>query len=379
MAVIRYGAIVQDAQGSIGGITFARNHGTSCIRQRPLKTNSRTRLQEEARRAYAFVTASWSVLTDDERQTWIAGASKGNQSGAWGVGKQLSGFQLFVRENLKGGPRFDSLITEWFPVAGLAPLMTAVIQVLPGGPLRLVQSLYDPGFGCAFAVRAMQESIGRAGRARSMWRGLGTVSPVAQAVSTFRSGYFVRSGLEANARIRWEINAYHPGNVGGALTAGESVCPNISHAMNVNGGFEDTSVGPAPLGWTYTGPGVFRWQSGGQWCDDRCAYWHEPVSGVTGQANMQVNGRVVAGHRYRLNFWAGNASGGVSEVFLYESNGNHLELSAGFTPPAAGYAEFTFEAVATVDSVDPVVVWQRYGGAAQTVYLDECYFTEVYG
>ena len=83
MAVVQYGALIQDARGSIGGVTFARVGGTSCVRQRPLKTKSRTVGVEAARARYARVTAAWSTLSESERETWRAGAFQGNQSGAF--------------------------------------------------------------------------------------------------------------------------------------------------------------------------------------------------------------------------------------------------------------------------------------------------------
>lgn len=378
MAVIRYGAVVQDARGSIGGLTFARNHGTSCIRQRPLKVNYRTPLVEESRRRYAFVVAAWSDLTDDERQTWIGGAAVGNQSGAWGVGKQLSGFQLFCRVNLQSAKSVGSVTREWLPVSSGAPLMTGILQALPGGPLRVVQSLYSPGYGVNLVVRAQLQNIGRAGRARRMWRGLGAWSPDAQAMTVKHDGRDVVVGLEANSRIRWEVRGAGLYFMGGNVTSGDLVLPNISHAWNSDGGFEGGTLGAVPVGWSYSGTGQFREWNAGQWCDYRCARWDELAAGGTGQAVMSLTGGLVAGHRYRLNFWAGNASGGINEIFIYEAGGNHLVLSSGFTPPSTGYTEYTFEAVATVDSPSPVVVWQCYSGAARTIFIDECYFTEVY-
>ena len=119
--------------------------------------------------------------------------------------------------------------------------------------------------------------------------------PSAQAETLEEAGGAWSGMLCAGGRLRFEVRGYRYSAMGGNVVSGEVVLPDVGAPMNVNGSMEDTSVRPEPLGWDYTGAGVLRWQAGGQWCDDRCAYWSEPGGGGTSSAKLQISGTVSLG------------------------------------------------------------------------------------
>jgi hypothetical protein len=64
-------ALVTQASGSIGGMTFSRNKGGMYIRSRALVTNPNTIYQQTVRGRFSALAAAWTnVLTAGQRELW---------------------------------------------------------------------------------------------------------------------------------------------------------------------------------------------------------------------------------------------------------------------------------------------------------------------
>ena len=94
-------ALLTQASGSVGGITFSRNRGGMYIRSRAIPTDPSTLFQREVRDAMNAVVARWSSsLTVDERDDWNVYASLVTLPGPLGDPITVSGFNMFVRTNV---------------------------------------------------------------------------------------------------------------------------------------------------------------------------------------------------------------------------------------------------------------------------------------
>lgn len=94
-------ALLTQASGSVGGITFSHNRGGMYIRARSIPTDPSTLFQQEVRTAMINAVARWGVsLTDDERDDWGVYASLVTLPGPLGDPITVSGFNMFVRTNV---------------------------------------------------------------------------------------------------------------------------------------------------------------------------------------------------------------------------------------------------------------------------------------
>ncbi len=94
-------ALLTQASGSVGGITFSRNRGGMYIRSRAIPTDPSTLFQQEVRTAMINAVSRWSSsLTDDERDDWGVYASLVTLQGPLGDPITVSGFNMFVRTNV---------------------------------------------------------------------------------------------------------------------------------------------------------------------------------------------------------------------------------------------------------------------------------------
>lgn len=91
--------LFNDASGSMGGVTAAKNRGGSYMRKRVKPLNPKTDAQYDARLALAAAAANWRALTDGQRLAWNAYAETITFTNGVGDPAKLSGFQCFSAAN----------------------------------------------------------------------------------------------------------------------------------------------------------------------------------------------------------------------------------------------------------------------------------------
>jgi len=100
VAKLKFGAVISDARGSIEGVTFSKGRAGAFARKRGVP-----RLQQSARTSGVRVgisnlARSWvSVLTQAQRDAWIALAVINPVTDVFGNSHILTGQQLYIRVN----------------------------------------------------------------------------------------------------------------------------------------------------------------------------------------------------------------------------------------------------------------------------------------
>lgn len=101
MALIKFGAGIVDARGSIAGQVFSRNRFGAYIRARVVPVNPATQRQQDARASMSAVVAAWKQdLTAEQRGQWEAYAAVVGWTNKLGETQHLTGFNMFVRSNM---------------------------------------------------------------------------------------------------------------------------------------------------------------------------------------------------------------------------------------------------------------------------------------
>jgi len=99
MAKIKWGMIVTDGSGKLGGHVFSKNRGGSYIRTKVTPTNPQTTFQTAVRSIFAALSSKWSALTDANRKSYRDKVSLYSRTNVFGDLKNPSGKALHQRLN----------------------------------------------------------------------------------------------------------------------------------------------------------------------------------------------------------------------------------------------------------------------------------------
>lgn len=96
---LKFGAIVTDGRGKLGGHVFSKNAAGSYMRTKTTPTNPQTAFQTAVRVLFAAISTAWSGLTSTVRSQWIAAVSEWQKTDIFGDLKKPTGKALFQRLN----------------------------------------------------------------------------------------------------------------------------------------------------------------------------------------------------------------------------------------------------------------------------------------
>lgn len=99
MAKIKFGMMMTDASGKLGGQVFSKNRGGSYVRTKSTPTNPQTTAQMLVRGVFASISSAWSSLTEVERNSWNGFVQDYARTDIFGDLRNPSGKALFQRLN----------------------------------------------------------------------------------------------------------------------------------------------------------------------------------------------------------------------------------------------------------------------------------------
>lgn len=99
MAKIKFGMMMTDASGKLGGQVFSKNRGGSYVRTKVTPTNPQTSAQSTIRGIFASISSRWSSLTDAQRASFNGFVNAYARTDIFGDLRNPSGKSLFQRLN----------------------------------------------------------------------------------------------------------------------------------------------------------------------------------------------------------------------------------------------------------------------------------------
>lgn len=96
---IKFGAIVTDGRGKLGGHVFSKNAAGAFMRTKVTPTNPQTIAQTLVRALFASISAGWSALTDAQIAAWNAAVPDWTSTNIFGDLKKPTGKALFQQLN----------------------------------------------------------------------------------------------------------------------------------------------------------------------------------------------------------------------------------------------------------------------------------------
>jgi hypothetical protein len=96
---IKFGAIVTDGRGKLGGHVAAKNRSGNYLRTKVTPVNPQTSYQQAQRAALGTLSSGWSGLTDAQRNAWNAAVDDFQKTDIFGDLKSPSGKNLYTGLN----------------------------------------------------------------------------------------------------------------------------------------------------------------------------------------------------------------------------------------------------------------------------------------
>lgn len=223
MAKLKYGAVVTDSRGSIGGMVFSRDRFGAVARQKtqPRAASSTARTLVQA--GLANLSQRWgTTLSQSQRNAWEALATSNPVTDVFGNSHALSGMQLYVRCNQLRRQVGLAYIDTAPGSQATTALATMSLTVTTAPLVRISYTATPLGAGDRLYIRATPP----------LSPGIGNVSPylafcsfsgLAQASTyTFTSDYTAKFGSPITGRaISVEVRTMRDANgkLSTALTA----------------------------------------------------------------------------------------------------------------------------------------------------------------
>lgn len=96
---LKFGAIVTDGRGKIGGHVASKNRAGAYLRTKVTPSNPNTVAQVRARSILASLSQMWQTLTESQRSGWNDAVKEWGTTDIFGDIKKPSGINLFVKLN----------------------------------------------------------------------------------------------------------------------------------------------------------------------------------------------------------------------------------------------------------------------------------------
>lgn len=129
MAKIKFGMIVTDGRGKLGGQVFSKNRAGAYIRTKVTPTNPQTTAQTTARALFGAISQGWSALTSTIRNGWNSAVADWQKTDIFGDLKQPSGKALYQRLN-------NQAQASGYPAVTTAPARLEMVEgIVTGVPI----------------------------------------------------------------------------------------------------------------------------------------------------------------------------------------------------------------------------------------------------
>lgn len=129
MALAKFGMIVTDMRGSLGGHVFSRGRSGAIARTKVTPLNPQTTFQQSVRARLASISQTWRTLTEAQRNAWNASVANFERTNVFGDSVKPTGKNLFTAVNINLDNINSIPLTEPpLPVVVVAPEISALLM-----------------------------------------------------------------------------------------------------------------------------------------------------------------------------------------------------------------------------------------------------------
>lgn len=208
MAKIKFGMMMTDARGKLGGQVFSKNRSGAYVRTKVTPVNPQTTAQQANRSLLGTLSALWSALTEAQRDAWNSAVEQWQKTNVFGDLSKPTGKNLFTGLN--------KVLLANFPAADYMVLPPAKAEF---AAFQIVSASFAAGLGAKtitltgfnpttnFQVRATAPLTAGTSYFKNLLRSMGeaiTVSP--EGILTVTGGYNATFGaVSSGSKIGIEV------------------------------------------------------------------------------------------------------------------------------------------------------------------------------
>lgn len=202
---LKFGAIIVDGSGKIGGQVVSSNRGGKYLRTKVTPSNPQTVSQQNARALLSSLSTAWAELTDAQRLSWNGAVSSYASTDIFGDIKNPSGFNLFVKlnANLANVGEASLLVAPEKEEVPYSAILTAVFDISSTtGEITFNDSAFA---GRNLLVSATPTVSAGRSNVKNQFRVIGSFQPVTDSIDVWAE-YVAKFGVPtAGANISIKI------------------------------------------------------------------------------------------------------------------------------------------------------------------------------
>jgi hypothetical protein len=190
----KFGALIVDGRGKIGGQVASRNRAGSYLRNKVTPVNPRTAAQSAVRSRFATLSSGWRNLSQTVRDSWNNAVAGYQKSDIFSDLHSLTGLQLYQRLNNNILSSGGTQITSPAPNKGVLTVAVSTLTYTSGTPaLTLVSAAVVPALTRVkvFATPPLSQGVNFV---KAQLRQITTLAPAATASQVLTTAYNTKFG-----------------------------------------------------------------------------------------------------------------------------------------------------------------------------------------
>ena len=214
----KFGAIVVDGRGKIGGHVASKNAAGNYFRTKVTPTNPKTEAQLRVRANMAANAKDYPTLTEAQRDSWIEAAKEATSKNIFGDNIKLSGINLFSRLNNNLRLIDQAVITSAPAPVEVLPNFIETVAIANGAGTATVTFENAQVVGTTTVIKATAGLSAGINRVSSQLRIIGTVTDVTTDPYDIAALYVAKFGEIPAAGKKVFIEAYVIDNATGFVS-----------------------------------------------------------------------------------------------------------------------------------------------------------------
>lgn len=195
MAKIKFGAMMVDARGKLGGHVFSKNRGGAYLRTKVTPSNPQTEDQVAQRALLATFSQSWKGLTEAQRTAWNGAVSQYATTNVFGDTVNPTGATLHTKLNinvaLAGG---SAILVPPLPVGIASPAGVSVTASEGDGEIIVDWTSGPVPAGVRRIVEATPQLSPGIYNANNKFRVISTLAPAVATGTDIFTAYVAKFG-----------------------------------------------------------------------------------------------------------------------------------------------------------------------------------------
>lgn len=204
---IKWGALVVDGRGKVGGHVAAKNRGGAYLRTKVTPTNPNSTAQAAVRNRLTALAQAWRGLPDAKRASWNAAVSNFAKTDIFADIKIPSGINLFTKLNSNLMEVSEPTLTTAPLPSSVEAVETVVVTATASVPSMSLAFTPDPvPAGHKFIIKASAQMSAGVSNFKGKMSNIDILEPADASPANILTAYTTKFGtLVAGQKIGFEV------------------------------------------------------------------------------------------------------------------------------------------------------------------------------